>query len=574
MLKAMHLVNYKGFRDFRITFDGTAFLLGPNNAGKSTIIGALRLCGGAIRVAMRLKATEICFDGDRVVRGHSLNSVTAIGFTAENVRYEFGEVESKILLQFTTGAVIHITWPVEDRAFFWIEYPEGMQVTLPTKSREVLVRIGLVPTLTPIDHEERVLSTDHVRSHYESKIASRHFRNQLRLTREQPEDATLLKDFLLENTPEITDLDMRETYAEGHAWLDCFYRDADSRIEKELFWAGDGMQIWLQILFHLWRSRGERVVVLDEPDVFLHPDLQRRLVRILEQRDQQIILATHAPEMASEARPNSIIWIDRVRRRARRLTQEAQFADLSQMLGSAFNLSVARALRSKVALFVEGEDLKILRILARRIGALRFTQEEGLAVIPIGGFTHWPSVEAFAWLRDQLLGESVEVHLLLDRDYHPEDVCLGLEAEMLTKGVHAHVWRRKELESYLVELPLMARISKIEMAMAKSWLDEIVGEMKSRVFGQFMRWALEAKTKGADVSSVSAKALTDFETLWRQENVRPYMVPAKELLKAWNKKCQEGGKVVVTPRKLAESLRVGEMAPELVEVIRSIEVRL
>ena len=55
-------------------------------------------------------------------------------------------------------------------------------------------------------------------------------------------------------------------------------RERGDRTPKELFWVGDGMQIFVQILTHLWRLRSADVVILDEPDLYLHADLQRRLV--------------------------------------------------------------------------------------------------------------------------------------------------------------------------------------------------------------------------------------------------------------------------------------------------------
>jgi len=79
--------------------------------------------------------------------------------------------------------------------------------------------------------------------------------------------------------------------------IDVFLREAGDRTPKELFWAGDGMQVFVQLLVHLYRLRDSDVIVLDEPDLYLHADLQRRLVRLLENTAAQTITATHSSEM-------------------------------------------------------------------------------------------------------------------------------------------------------------------------------------------------------------------------------------------------------------------------------------
>ena len=76
--------------------------------------------------------------------------------------------------------------------------------------------------------------------------------------------------------------------------LDLLYTEPGRRSEKEIVWAGDGIQVWLQLLLHVFRNRHVDVVILDEPDVFLHPDLQRRLVKLLDELPAQTIAATHS----------------------------------------------------------------------------------------------------------------------------------------------------------------------------------------------------------------------------------------------------------------------------------------
>jgi hypothetical protein len=255
VITQLKLLHFKGFRNYTMSLRGSALLVGPNNAGKSTVISALRLGGSAARVAMRSRAQHAYRDGDRQVRGWPLSSATASGFVSENVRHEFKEEASRLELSFKGGAVLHLVWPLDDSAFFWVEHPKGMQVTTANRAKLALHHVGIVPTLTPLDHEERRLSSEHVKANQETRLASRHFRNQLRLVQDSDEDLfSDLIEFLLEHTPELATLELASSAREGGEWLDLYYTDAGSRIEKEIFWAGDGLQIWLQLLpdFRSW----------------------------------------------------------------------------------------------------------------------------------------------------------------------------------------------------------------------------------------------------------------------------------------------------------------------------------
>ena len=49
--------NFKAFDRFTLRMNGDAFLVGPNNAGKSTLIAAIR-ADDVLRIAKRLSASE------------------------------------------------------------------------------------------------------------------------------------------------------------------------------------------------------------------------------------------------------------------------------------------------------------------------------------------------------------------------------------------------------------------------------------------------------------------------------------------------------------------------------------
>ena len=369
----------------------------------------------------------------------------------ENLRHEFRQESTGLVVEFRSKASLRVVWPVEDPAFFYIDRLPGLNVRDASTVRACVPSLGVVPTLLPVEETEEVLNAHYVWESVGTRRTSRHFRNQLyHIDAESNERLTSFVEFAISNTPEITRISLRSVFLPGAHELDLYLTEAATNKEKEIFWLGDGLQIWLQVLLHIWLNQDVETLILDEPDVFLHPDLQRRLVSILDDLDKQVALATHAPEIVAEASKDAVVWVDRTRRRSRRAGEPAVLAKLNVVLGSGFNLGLARALRSRVALFVEGEDMKILRNLARAVGAESVRNERGLAVIRLGGFSNWYQVEPFAWLSRELLGNTVDIFVLLDRDYRADETIEQLQNSLQGSEVHTHVWNRKELESYLL----------------------------------------------------------------------------------------------------------------------------
>jgi hypothetical protein len=565
MLRQLALRNFKGFARFTVRFSANSVLIGPNNAGKSTIISALRLSASAARFSQRRNPSASFQDGSRWVRGHPLTAISSEGFVSENVRHEFREVESRLELTFESGAILRIVWPVGDpEAFFWVHEPNGNNNMTAARARDLLSPIGIVPTLTPFEPDERKLEPRSIRERVETRIASRHFRNHLRDIRSGDiASYEELTSFLLSHTPEIGQLDLDDDYRDGNIWIDLYYRDQNSAVDKEIYWSGDGLQIWLQILFHLWRNRETPVLVLDEPDVFLHPDLQRRLIRLLEERAGQFIVATHAAEIASEAATGSIVWIDRNRNSAIVARDDVVLTELSDVLGTSFNLSLARTLRSRLTLFVEGEDMKVIRRLARTLGHDALEEERYLATVSLGGFSKSPSVDAFAWVRDTLVGASMPVWVLLDRDYRTPKQAADVERRFGAVNVIAHVWKRKEIENYLVEPSTVARVTGLSIDAATTSIDSAVTALRSETQSHFIAKQIEVAPRGEDPITTVERSIAEFDGAWDSPDSRLSMVPGKKLIARLNAQLQQLRSSTVSPAKLAEQMTRDEIPAEM-----------
>jgi predicted ATP-dependent endonuclease of OLD family len=88
-----------------------------------------------------------------------------------------------------------------------------------------------------------------------------------------------------------------------------------------LFWAGFGFQIWCQLLTHLAQAGDADLIVVDEPEVYLHPDVQRQLLPLLKTLGPAILLATHSAAILSGAQADEILLIDKRHNSTSRLTK-------------------------------------------------------------------------------------------------------------------------------------------------------------------------------------------------------------------------------------------------------------
>jgi hypothetical protein len=330
------------------------------------------------------------------------------------------------------------------------------------------------------------------------------------------------------------------------------------------------MQVWIQVLLHVYRLRHAATIVLDEPDVYLHADLQRRLVRVLEGLEAQTILTSHSPEILGEAHTEDVVWVDKSRRRA--VKGSNALVASAEAIGSQFNVRIARALRSRVALFVEGKDMKIIRALATTVGALEVAEERGIVVVPIDGFSNHTNVTAFKILVDEFLENSVAGYVILDRDYRSESACREIVAAFRAIGVGCHIWKRKEIESYLLNASAMARVGGLPAQEMEEAIEKIVDSFRGKVFARALA-ASEEERVGPRAHRVTI--IEEFEPLfaanWSDPATRLSMVPPKEVLSGLNQSLAGKGFKSLSASKLARALKESEIDDEIKAVFSDIQ---
>lgn len=598
MLREVRLNNFKAFETFTLTSSGDTYLVGPNNAGKSTLVVAMRSCARMLRLAMAREPGRAYRDGGVHFRAFPLDG-SRIGLVEENLRHEFRPSETRLHVRFDHGASITAVWPSttaeatdfgdgasdnqdseedgESGGFFYLDVEGKRQPLRPAEVRRAFPALAVVPVLTPVEHRETLLKDDYVRQQAEGRLVSRHFRNHLHLLQCLPSDThpSLWEEFLEFASPWIPELRIahlrRQNVPGSGVELDLFYTEIGRRALKEIFWAGDGMQVWLQLLLHVFRNRNVDTLILDEPDLYLHADLQRRLVRLLESVEVQTITATHSPEMLAEAKPEAISWVDKSRRRAVRNPKADLLAVISDTMGTQFNLRLAKALRSRVVLFVEGKDMRLLSLLAKSIGATNVAGEAGIAVVPLGGFSNWEHVEPFAWLVNNFLDKSVTTFVILDRDYRSEVEVQALIDRLEPLGISAHVWQRKEIESYLLDRRVLCRVSGASPGQMDDLLNQAAEAVRAETFSRGLAAAQRRSDRRLSLETMIEQFQEEFESLWGNVDHRMAMLPPKELITELNRRLSAAGLNPVSPRRLAQRVRSSEIDSEVRDVLLSVE---
>jgi AAA15 family ATPase/GTPase len=110
MIKNLRLRNFKGFERFDVSFGRESWLVGPNNAGKSTIVAALRTGARMLRLAQRRRPEHFAMDAGVQVAAHAF-SAEQFGLIEENLRHEFRNVETRFEITFVGGARLVSVWP-------------------------------------------------------------------------------------------------------------------------------------------------------------------------------------------------------------------------------------------------------------------------------------------------------------------------------------------------------------------------------------------------------------------------------------------------------------------------------
>ncbi len=560
---------FRGFERLTADLAPHAYVVGPNSAGKSTVLEAIAL---AERCRQRARRQRPQFDArhrDGLRRAYFLPSLDEDPEGEDPVRYDFGTAEASVVVRWETGASIHMVWPEQDddaeEGFFYVQGPGDVMMRQPDVDTWFST-IAVLPVVTPLERVEELKDAAYIRRHIWTRLASRHFRNHaLRMQREGEWDQ--FKEFAEEWLPEIQLLDV--VFNASANRLGVFYAEPGSRVPKELAWAGDGFQIWVQLLWHLYRARDTDTVVLDEPEVYLHPDLQRRLVRLLDSMSAQVILATHSTDVVAEAPADAILWVDRRDGRARRAKSKAALSALTATLGSSYSLHLARSNRTRVVLATDCQDLRVLRALARQVGAVGVADESRVSLVQMQDIARWAGTERIGQVLRDALTPTIPAVVLLQGGQRPAASDDILRKQLAGQNNTVMIWRRAELENYVLDADAIAHVCGGDADAIAVRVREAIAMLESSTRLAFA--ANSVRTGQGDSRAALEAAEREFNDLWSNEDNRPRLVRGTEVLATLNEWTEREGYKLISPYQVAKALQPHAILAEVFTVLLAID---
>lgn len=565
MLNKIHFKNYRCFEDSEIRFRDISIIVGKNNAGKSTIVEALRLLSA---VAQKFKQTNYIpppavLGLPAATKGIKIN-IDHIGIDLRSVVNQYREIDgifAEIIAQFNKDIFIHIY--LSSRVFFATIDANKQQIRSKGAARKIPdIQLYIMPQIGLIHEDERKLSRDTVNTHMYTRLSSRHFRNQLLLYKEYFED-------FAENAQatwpglRITNLD----YVADEDRIELFVYD--SGFVAEIGLMGSGLQMWLQMVWFISRCPATCTIVLDEPDVYMHPDLQQKIFKIVQHKFNQTIIATHSVEIISSVEPKQIVTVDKASRKMQYADSYRAVQDLIDNLGSINNLSLIRLGGARKCVFVEGKDLKLLS----KFHEILFPQSnESLGQLPsvaLGGWNRFNEALGAARLFFEQTHGEFKTICILDRDYHTDAEREKLYQRAEESHLQLHIWEKKELENYILVPQSIFRLTGQPQEAYPEFREQLAEEiekLKEQTRGGFLD-QISHNCRDKEPSTNLIQATAELEKHWGTLESRLSVCNGKDLISLINMWIRREYKCNSSRTRLLNALTPDDICEEMKAVI-------
>lgn len=571
MISTVSIQNFKGFNNTKLTLKELTIMVGTNNAGKSTLIEALRIASLVTnRLNKPIFVNPPTWLNQNLDRG-IIPSIQTLSISSKNLFYLYGPPPAIIDVCLANGIEIKIHVGDNLQIFAQIINKDGQYVTnAKALKNETISIINILPQISPLLEEEELIMEKTIKANLFTRLASRHFRNQIYKYQE------CLPDFIEMVERSWHGLKVEKPDNNKKFKGDSLYLMVrDGAFTTEVGQMGHGLQMWLQTIWFLSRCKKNSIVILDEPDVYMHADLQRKLIKMITGMFSQVVVATHSIEIISEVDADNILPIDKSLPHQKYATSNLIVQDVINSIGSIHNIDIARLSSAKKVLFTEGprDDLDMLNIFHSKIFP---NSPTSLSVIPhvwVKGWGNWQRVIGGkdAFIQNKI---KIKVYCIFDSDYHSEEEKQRRMDEAKAQEISLHIWSKKEIENFLIHPSVIYRLidqhkrkGVVSAEIVEVQIRKICNDLKNETVIDFAN-ELQKKAKKIDIKSAVSKA--NEEIRMRNSDLSSIIGGKKIMSKLSDWAKSEYG-VSLNKKKIANAFLRQDISPEIVSIITAIE---
>lgn len=574
MLSSLEVINFRCFNKHKVPFKSTSFIVGENNAGKSTLIETLRLVSLAQHKYKNGNYVEPpeWLDGKIDALRCLKVPVSHLDLPPGAIFHYYRDPPAQITAQFNSGEKIEV-YVGNNYQVYAVPF-RGEDAPIESRSEANLMqmpRIEVLPPLAQLALDEKPLQRDTVLEAIGGRLSSIHFRNELKLFYDK-----YYQNFVKLSEETWDDLKILG-FDKFSYYLSLMVKDAG--FEAEVGWVGSGLKMWLQIMWFLTRAQGAEVLVLDEPDIYMHPDLQRKLARIVRSFNSQTILTTHSGELLSEVDPGEVLIVDKKNSVSNFATSLKSVQTVVENMGGVENFQLYRLWNAKRFLVVEGRDIEFLS----KIHELLYPNSKLIfANIPhqsIGGWGGWQRVLGTKDTFKNGFGDQITIYCMLDSDYKSIEEKQARQDEARRENIGLHIWKRKEIENYLLDPELLSRTinslvkrggKKTTPEETRAYLDSLMDKWKNYILDSISTEVyLQNREKGISYANNVARDRVD--KAWSSFEGKLSIVSGKDLLSRIFQWAQDNFKVSPTIGSLFHYMITTDLDNEIIDVISAIE---
>lgn len=571
MLIKLSIKIFRCYENSTINFQQTSILVGRNNAGKSTLIEALKILS---EVTKKYKTSRFSAP-PTWVSGESDNgfnpSIDKLNVSDRGLFFMYREPPAIIEAKFLNGAEIKVYIGDGRSVFALIIGPDGVPARNSKDAKNIdLPTIEVLPQISAVLDVEQVLKKETVDRNMSTRLASRNFRNQLLYYNQF---FPRFKSIAEQTWEHLQVKPLEKVLTDDGPTLHFYVRD--NSFESEIGWMGHGLQMWLQTMWFVSRCDANDIVVLDEPDVYMHADLQRRLIRLVSSMFSQLVVATHSVEIMEEVTPNNIIPIDSKKKLIKPVGSHSLLQKLTDEMGSAFNLDVSRMFLSKRFMIWEGEDTdrQILSAFQSVLYPRDLYPISAFPKIYVDGWSGWQRALAVAEVFNQnRIG--IKCYCIFDSDYHLDEDIEARKTEAYKRQINLHIWSKKEIENYVVHPSVILRYiaqnkrkGQISEGILSNQLKSIVASMKDELI-QDVAEEFRMKDRHLSVKTSMSQAKQRVERKWKTDPCG--LLSGKKIIKRLSYWSKNTFGVSFNALALARSFHPNEVSDEVKSLILAI----